>query len=217
MSEHDSLEAFTGKWRARWPEWRVAEVFVPASQRDRAVAWLALLEELAESAWGGGDAAPGLAKLAWWQEELRGWSRGARRHPLGLALQPTGAPWQALADALPVLRDRALVQGGLESLQRGVAPLAVAAADVEAALFGAPAQPDRWALSFAGGHLPAQQLASAAQALGAARGPASRVRRLFDAGVRLRLGAAADAGSGRAVPQPSRWRLLLAMWRAARD
>ena len=33
MSDQAALEAFLDKWRARWPEWRVAEVFVPASQR----------------------------------------------------------------------------------------------------------------------------------------------------------------------------------------
>ena len=74
MSETDALQGFLGKWEAQWPEWRVAEAFVPAAQRQRAQAWFALREELAEAAWGGEDSRPGEAKLGWWAEELDGWS-----------------------------------------------------------------------------------------------------------------------------------------------
>ena len=59
MSDVDSLAGFTEKWRARWPEWRVAEVFVPVEQRERAIAWFALRQELADAAWGGNDPRPG--------------------------------------------------------------------------------------------------------------------------------------------------------------
>ena len=104
MSETDALRGFLGKWEAQWPEWKVAEAFVPASQRERAQAWFALREELAEAAWGEGDARPGDAKLGWWAEELDGWSRGIRRHPLGLTLQKLPAPWANLAACLPALR-----------------------------------------------------------------------------------------------------------------
>jgi hypothetical protein len=100
----DSLEGFVGKWRARWPEWRVAEVFVPEAQREKTVAWFALRQELANAAWDGADARPGEAKLAWWSEELAGWSQGRRRHPLGLALQRLPVPWPVLAASLPALR-----------------------------------------------------------------------------------------------------------------
>ena len=104
MSETDALQGFLGKWEAQWPEWRVAEAFVPAAQRQRAQAWFALREELAEAAWGGEDSRPGEAKLGWWAEELDGWSRGLRRHPLGLTLQKLPAPWGNLAACLPALR-----------------------------------------------------------------------------------------------------------------
>ena len=104
MSDVDALQAFLAKWRARWPEWAVAEVFVPAAQRERAQAWFALRDELGDAAWGGQDPLPGDAKLGWWAEELDGWSRGARRHPLGLALQRVQAPWDNLAACLPALR-----------------------------------------------------------------------------------------------------------------
>src|SRR5690606_34599069 len=99
------------KWRARWPEWQVAEVFLPAATRARLLAWFALRQELVDAAWAGADPRPGEAKLAWWAEELQGWSQGRRRHPLGIALQSLGAPWERLAAALPVLaaaRDRAV-------------------------------------------------------------------------------------------------------------
>ena len=71
---------FVAKWRARWPEWAIAEVFVPPSRREIAQAWMTLLQELGDAAWGGADVRPGEAKLTWWAEELLGWSRGARPH-----------------------------------------------------------------------------------------------------------------------------------------
>ena len=64
MSDAEALAGFTSKWRARWPEWRVAEVFVPAAERERAVAWFALRQELADAAWAGSGPRPGEAKLA---------------------------------------------------------------------------------------------------------------------------------------------------------
>ena len=33
MSEREAFDAFAAKWRARWPEWSVAEAFVPRQQR----------------------------------------------------------------------------------------------------------------------------------------------------------------------------------------
>ncbi|MGH8077757.1 MAG: phytoene/squalene synthase family protein, partial [Lysobacter sp.] len=105
QDDPDALETFIGKWRARWPEWSVAEVFVPPAQRTVALAWASLQQELTDAAWSGSDPRPGEAKLAWWQEELQGWALGRRRHPLGITLQRQPAPWAALAAALPTLRE----------------------------------------------------------------------------------------------------------------
>ncbi|HEU0307199.1 MAG TPA: phytoene/squalene synthase family protein, partial [Lysobacter sp.] len=93
MSDREAIGSFIDKWRARWPEWTVAEVFVPREQRDSTLAWMALLQELTDAAWGGSDPRPGEAKLGWWAEELQGWSRGIRRHPLGQVLQKFPVPW----------------------------------------------------------------------------------------------------------------------------
>ena len=79
MSTPEELAHFFDKWRARWPEWPVAEAFIPPPQRELAMAWLALRSELADAAWGGADPTPGAAKLGWWVEELLGWAQGARR------------------------------------------------------------------------------------------------------------------------------------------
>jgi len=111
MDTHADLADFIGKWREHWPEWSVAEAFVPAAQRDVASAWFALRHELTEAAWGFDDPRPGEAKLAWWREELRGWAHGARRHPLGIVLQKQPVPWILLADSIPAL-----------SASRGAAP-----------------------------------------------------------------------------------------------
>lgn len=138
----EEATSFVAKWRARWPEWELGMVFVPAAQRPVVEAWFTLLQELADAALGGGDPTPGLAKLAWWQEELVGWSKGARRHPLGAVLQPHGAPWQALGRALPDLRAlRGLGEGEGEAPDAGNAgrpgqSWAAAIAGCEAVLFG---------------------------------------------------------------------------------
>ena len=135
QGEPDALETFIGKWRARWPEWPVAEVFVPPLHRPLALAWAALQQELTDAAWDGSDARPGEAKLLWWQEELQGWALGRRRHPLGASLQRVQAPWSDLAAALPTLRgSRERPRDGAEAFSQ-LLPLATTAAAIEQALF----------------------------------------------------------------------------------
>lgn len=134
MNRTDGASSFIDKWRARWPEWAQAMAFVPAAQRDDVAAWFALLQELTDAAWGGDDPTPGLAKLAWWQEELQGWAKGARRHPLGDVLQPRAAPWTTLAHALPALR-ASRVHPGESPPTPAADAFAQAVVDCEAVLF----------------------------------------------------------------------------------
>ena len=123
---------FIAKWREHWPEWSVAEAFVPEEQREVASAWFALRHELTEATWAGEDPRPGEAKLAWWREELQGWAKGARRHPLGSVLQRQPVPWILLADSIPALfasrgsapdPDQAAIR--LEPFAEGVASVGV--------------------------------------------------------------------------------------------
>jgi len=140
MSDVEALAGFVAKWRERWPEWRIAEVFVQNDQREACVAWFALQQELAEAAWGGSDPTPGEAKLGWWAEELQGWSQGRRRHPLALVLQRLPAPWLPLAASLPVLAaSREAAPTGRQAVDLLV-PVARAIAGVDAALFGKAAE-----------------------------------------------------------------------------
>ena len=139
MSDRDALQGFLDKWRAQWPEWAVAEAFVPEPQRERARAWFALRDELGEAAWGGEDSRPGEAKLGWWAEELDGWSRGIRRHPLGLALQKIPAPWGNLAACLPALRASRERPATLDAALFALEPYAEAVAGVAQHLFAAEA------------------------------------------------------------------------------
>lgn len=134
----EAVDSFTAKWRARWPEWSVAETFVPSAERERAVAWFALRQELTDAAWGGTDPRPGEAKLAWWAEELHGWAHGRRRHPLGLVLQRDSASWDLLASCLPALlasRDRAV---DADQAVAAVEPFAEAVTGIAATLFASP-------------------------------------------------------------------------------
>ena len=217
----DAAAAFVDKWRARWPEWALAMVFVPAVQRVRVESWFALLQELTEAAWGGGDPTPGLAKLAWWQEELSGWSKGARRHPLGTALQPCAAPWRELGLSLPALRalrgdadaGAGVGTGGFTGMA-AAHPFAGAVAACEHALFAGRA-PDAAAIAAVAAtldgerHMLRGEGAAADGAAGsAAPRPASRPRAIHAALLQARRRAA-----GRAVrPLPA----LFAAWRGAR-
>ncbi len=233
MSDPTALAGFVAKWHARWPEWSIARVFVPAAQRDIVAAWFALLQELTDAAWGGSDATPGLAKLAWWQEELRGWSKGARRHPLGDSLQRLPAPWGALGASLMALQQSRERADDAEAAIRITRPFAAAVAECEAALFGTPGD----ASALLGETLLAERLLSDPQAAVPSRLPANdgapmdpvaawalelqsawpmaatRPRRLQAAVLRARLGA--FAVSGRNEPLAP-WRTLIVAWRAAR-
>jgi phytoene/squalene synthetase len=213
MNRTDGASSFIDKWRARWPEWTQAMAFLPAAQRDDVAAWFALLQELTDAAWGGDDPTPGLAKLAWWQEELQGWAKGARRHPLGDALQTRTAPWAMLARALPALRASRVRPGESASVPAADA-FAQAVADCEAALFDGRNARDAAPLvaaSLAAEHAllhPGTLAATSSTPPRVEAAAASRVRRIHAALAFARLRHA-----GRPLPP---LRTLFAAWRAAR-
>ena len=240
MTDPQALAGFAEKWRARWPEWAIAEVFVPHAQRDIAVAWFALRQELTDAAWGGSDPRPGEAKLAWWAEELHGWTQGRRRHPLGAALQRQSAPWQLLAACLPALRASRERQTDTEQAIAELEPFAEAVAGIAATLFASEAPAPYASVvvgllaerALQGGeaavplHLRAR-LSDAAPDVAVRhwanelmqRWPppqdGSRPGRIQAALVRARLQRFA-AGSPADAPLP-RWNTLFAAWRAARS
>jgi phytoene/squalene synthetase len=222
----EDLDDFLDKWRGRWPEWRIARVFVPDAQHARVEAWFALLQEWTDAAWAGADPTPGFAKLGWWQEELQGWARGGRRHPLGRTLQRQPAPWAALAAALPAL------QGAREPLRSLADPATVAATlqpmtaaldTCERALFPATADGagDVFALLAAHAlwhredtaeHGHARDWAGRLCTLRPARA-ATRPRRIHDA---LSLGRLQRVARGRETGALPPFAALWQAWRAAR-
>ena len=227
MSDIDpALDEFLDKWRGRWPEWRIAQVFVAGSERATAEAWFALLQEWTDAAWAGDDPTPGFAKLAWWQEELQGWAKGLRRHPLGRVLQKQPAPWARLAAALAALqavreplRAWAAPQQSMARLQ----PLADAIADCERAIFSSDVESggDPFLMLAAHALWHREEAAEAAQVQAWARQLAtiapqragSRPRRIHDALSHARLRRVAASGEVSALsPAVALWR----SWRAAR-
>ena len=222
MSETGTADSFIDKWLQRWPEWSVAEAFVPAPQRRPAMAWFALLQELEDAAWSGSDPTPGLAKLAWWHEELEGWTKGARRHPLGEVLQRLPVPWSALGrelNALPATRGQAAEQ----ALAALAAPGA-AVSTCESALF--PNDPGARKPQADGSAAAATVLLGARVLLAGEREAAGWLlarwpqpvagalpRRLQAALLRARLGALAAGKPAVAMPG---WRVLATSWRASR-
>lgn len=212
---------FVAKWQARWPEWRIGMAFVEPAMRERAAAWFSLLEEFGDATWAGRDATPGLAKLAWWQEELQGWGKGARRHPLGTHLQRVDAPWQTLALALRLLPatrehpgDTGRNLGQLQDLARAIAAC-------EARLF------DDGSRDSGDCHVPAapllamqalvrldQPLAARLLADWPQRNRGTRPRRIANAITSERLALLAREGASRPVSAP---RVLWSSWRAGRS
>ena len=221
-----ALDDFLGKWRGRWPEWRIAQVFVAESQRETVEAWYALLQEWTDAAWAGGDPTPGFAKLAWWQEELSGWAKGARRHPLGRVLQKQAAPWAMLAGELPALqavREPLRVWAAPQTLIAQLQPLVEAIADCERALFASDTavQADTFLVLAAHALWHRDDAADAVQAQAWARQLAetspqrggSRPRRIHDALSYARLRRVAASGEVSALsPAAALWH----SWRAAR-
>ncbi|MBW8850976.1 MAG: phytoene/squalene synthase family protein [Xanthomonadales bacterium] len=211
------------KWRGRWPEWRIAQAFVPEAQRATAEAWFALLQEWTDAAWAGADPTPGFAKLAWWQEELRGWAKGARRHPLGRDLHRRPLPWDALAAALPALqaaREPLAADMRDAAALAALRPLAEAAAHGEAVLFGGdagavPGDAFPWLAAHAlrpraDAHAAARAWA---RALPAPARAGTRPRRVYDALAQARLRCFGTMGVPLPLsPLPTLWR----SWRAAR-
>jgi phosphoglycolate phosphatase len=239
MADPQALASFLDKWTTRWPEWGIAEVFVPTTQRATATAWFALRQELTDAAWGTSDPRPGEAKLAWWLEELQGWAQGRRRHPLGTVLRGSPVPWTLLATCLPALlasRERATdidhAIAALEPFAEGVAGIAVT-------LFGGetPAPAASVVIGLLAEQLllqgdaavPLQIRARLGEGLAehaAARAWAGELLQRWpaphDGSVPGRIHAALlrerlrrFAGGGNALA-PSRWRVLWTAWRAAR-
>jgi len=229
-----ALDSFLDKWRARWPEWSVAEPFVAPGQRARAVAWFALLQEFDDMLNASGDTLPADAKLGWWGEELRSWAARRSRHPLGRVLEPVAAPWAQLADALPGLVEARAVAVDAAAAERVLEDYAAAVAAVETVMFedrqraGAPravllqtlaqrlqdsgiAGVPRAALE-AQGDDPVRRWAGQLLAGWGVRVAGPRARRIWSVLARSRLAALAAGTPVEATPV----RTLLRVWWAAR-
>lgn len=211
-------ETFIAKFHERWPEWNIAIAFIAPAEREALEAWLALLQEFADAAWGGSQAAPGLAKLAWWQDELLGWSRGARRHPLAQRLRAQTVGWTALGHALNTLP--ATREGAPEDVGTMLGPLAEALAQAEARLSGQAAGPHDAALLLAVllgeralRHGDADEARRVLATWPTSHGAGSRGRRIQAQLLRRRLLSLAD---GRTPQSLAAWRTLPLAWRAAR-
>jgi hypothetical protein len=240
MTTPTALDSFLDKWRSRWPEWQVAEVFVPEADRARALAWFTLLQEFDDILNIAGDPLPADAKLGWWGTELRDWAGHRSRHPLGRLLEPVAAPWSLLADALPALIDarerpadgaaalavlagyadavvavESTVLGGPPPLPGAVAAQVLATRLAEAGLQAVPqARQPATAEATAAREHAQHEWAGELLAAWPVRAGGAPARRMWAAFARQRLGQFA---AGR-LPQPARQplRLLWQAWRAAR-
>lgn len=234
MTTSSALDSFLDKWRTRWPEWSVAEPFVPEAQRNLTVAWFTLLQEFDDILNTAGDPMPADAKLAWWGEELRSWAGQRSRHPLGRLLEPVRAPWAQLADTLPDLIDARAAAPEPAHALHALQAYAAAVAAVEAVMFDTPVRGEvarpvllqmlaqrlheagvaavPRSLLAAGDGDAAQRWARQLLAQWPARVAGPRVRRMYASLARTRLQARAQGRELRVTPM----RTLLRTWWAGR-
>lgn len=229
-----ALDSFLDKWRTRWPEWSQVESFIPASQRLQVVAWFSLLQEFDDILNTAGDPLPADAKLAWWGEELRGWSAQRSKHPLGRLLEPVRAPWAELAQTLPDLIDARATAADPQRARQLLAAYAGAVSAVERTMFnwagrgdaaaavltqtlaqrlhdcGADAVPQ--SLKVADATLSSQQWAGELLSQWPARVAGPRPRRVYASLAKARLQARLRGGPYQPSPAGVLWR----SWWAAR-
>lgn len=219
------VEGFVAKWRGAWPEWPLVEGFVPAPQRALADAWQALQFEWQEAAWRGDEARPGEAKLLWWIEELEGWAKGVRRHPLGAVLQREAAPWREVARALPVLAASRTRPRDADDAREALSAFSAAVAEAERVLLPGGSSPSAVTATW----LHARLARHPQQAVPVAFGDDTRAwtrellrrwpeTRGITPARALLLGLAGGrlARGDAAAPLPP-WRALWAGWRSARS
>ena len=138
--EHAALQ----KWWERWPEWTIAEVFLPAPQRLIAVAWFSVLMEWEDLLDQRRERNIVSARLRWWQDELAQWSEQHTSHPLAPLLAAIDAPWKQLAHGLSDLEAIHTVPPSFALARMAIARLLDAIVAIEMRLFPGecPCDPD---------------------------------------------------------------------------
>ena len=131
------------KWRDRWPEWAIADVFIAPAQRLTAAAWFSLLMEWEDLLCQPSEQAIVAVKLQWWQLELSQWSSQRSSHPIAGLLMRFDAPWQSLAEALDDLAALASVPPTFAQAEARLARVLDAMAAVEMRLFADQKASDR--------------------------------------------------------------------------
>lgn len=80
------FEGWQREWRDERPDWRLIEVFFPASRAPVAIALEILSAEWLEAGLAIREPDVARRKLAWWIEEIGEFAAGKARHPVMLAL-----------------------------------------------------------------------------------------------------------------------------------
>ena len=141
-----AFQSYVDKWLEDAPEARLLRVFLPAARTPAYEAHACLEHELLFAACRVREREPALAKLAWWQEELRLACDGHARHPLTRRLHALGALGATQARAADALLAGASGIAVLESPQDVEVLLAPFAAFARASrLLRAEARPEECA------------------------------------------------------------------------
>jgi len=198
----NAIAHFVAKWHRREPEMALAEVFCPPDQRPRFRAWGALVHELREAAFELSDARVTAVKCQWWAEELANLPQGRGRHPISANIAAPALPWTRLARGLIEQSQVDERPGDGRDALAHMQPLALALAEVEAGLFGAPLPGDTAAMAV---HLLLQRLPQGLAAEDQARLPLNLLAR------HGRTVAQVGAGEGEAVLRDWARELLAAL------
>lgn len=224
---NDVQEIALQKWRDRWPQWAIAEVFIAPAQRLTAQAWFSLLMEWEDLLNQSSEQLIIAAKLQWWQHELAQWSTQRSSHPIAPLLMGLDAPWQLLAEPLSDLAALASVPPTLAQAEASLARVLDAMVAVEMRLFPGERGCDRRLLLLhwlearcrVGKGIPAgMSVAAWRRALLDAWPDApqsERARRLLSTLTRQRLQRAVRSEDGKSPRCKGRLHLLWCCWRSA--
>jgi hypothetical protein len=91
QTESAGYGGFVDKWSAARPEFAFARRFLRGADARARIAFACVAFELEHAAFAVGEPQVGLAKLAWWADELAQLARGTARHPLTQVLLEPGA------------------------------------------------------------------------------------------------------------------------------
>lgn len=146
VPDSEVLQSYLDSWRRDWPEWSIAERFIPQSLRTVAQAWFAVQQQWEGLLPAASESMATAAKQAWWKHEIDNWQQGQALHPLGSVLCVITAPWAQLATTMTCLQTLQCTSADVRHGYQELWAMIHALATIDNHLFGRTVSSDPQAL-----------------------------------------------------------------------